>query len=47
LASTAPICTTTTLLDSLRCGTFGLDEIVEAHRCMEENKACGKIVVLT
>ena len=26
---------------------FGLDEIVEAHRCMEENKAGGKIVVLT
>jgi NADPH:quinone reductase-like Zn-dependent oxidoreductase len=27
--------------------TFGLDEIVEAHRCMEENRAGGKIVVLT
>ena len=27
--------------------TFRLDEIVEAHRCMEENKAAGKIVVLT
>jgi NADPH:quinone reductase-like Zn-dependent oxidoreductase len=27
--------------------TFLLDEIVEAHRCMEENKAGGKIVVLT
>lgn len=27
--------------------TFQLDEIVEAHRVMEENKACGKIVVLT
>jgi NADPH:quinone reductase-like Zn-dependent oxidoreductase len=27
--------------------TFGLDQIVEAHRCMEENKAGGKIVVLT
>ena len=27
--------------------TFGIDEIVEAHRCMEENKAGGKIVVLT
>jgi NADPH:quinone reductase-like Zn-dependent oxidoreductase len=27
--------------------TFGLDDIVEAHRCMEENKAGGKIVVLT
>jgi len=26
---------------------FTLDEIVEAHRCMEENKAGGKIVVLT
>jgi NADPH:quinone reductase-like Zn-dependent oxidoreductase len=26
---------------------FGLDEVVEAHRCMEENKASGKIVVLT
>ena len=26
---------------------FHLDEIVEAHRCMEENKAAGKIVVLT
>ena len=26
---------------------FGLDDIVEAHRCMEENKAGGKIVVLT
>ena len=25
---------------------FQLDEIVEAHRCMEENKAGGKIVVL-
>ena len=27
--------------------TFQLDEIVDAHRCMEENKAGGKIVVLT
>ena len=27
--------------------TFRLDEIVEAHRCMEQNKAGGKIVVLT
>jgi NADPH:quinone reductase-like Zn-dependent oxidoreductase len=27
--------------------TFKLDEIVEAHRCMEENKTSGKIVVLT
>jgi NADPH:quinone reductase-like Zn-dependent oxidoreductase len=26
---------------------FSLDEIVEAHRCMEENRAGGKIVVLT
>ena len=26
---------------------FQLDEIVEAHRCMEENKAGGKIVILT
>jgi NADPH:quinone reductase-like Zn-dependent oxidoreductase len=26
---------------------FHLDEIVEAHRCMEENKAGGKIVILT
>ena len=27
--------------------TFTLDEIVEAHRCMEQNKAAGKVVVLT
>jgi NADPH:quinone reductase-like Zn-dependent oxidoreductase len=27
--------------------SFRLDEIVEAHRCMEENKAGGKLVVLT
>ena len=27
--------------------TFRLDQIAEAHRCMEENKAGGKIVVLT
>jgi NADPH:quinone reductase-like Zn-dependent oxidoreductase len=27
--------------------TFKLDEIAEAHRCMEENKAGGKIVVMT
>jgi hypothetical protein len=27
--------------------TFSLDEIVEAHRCMEDNRAGGKIVVLT
>jgi NADPH:quinone reductase-like Zn-dependent oxidoreductase len=26
---------------------FTIDQIVEAHRCMEENKAGGKIVVLT
>jgi NADPH:quinone reductase-like Zn-dependent oxidoreductase len=26
---------------------FHFDQIVEAHRCMEENKAGGKIVVLT
>ncbi len=26
---------------------FHFDEIVEAHRCMEENKASGKIVILT
>jgi NADPH:quinone reductase-like Zn-dependent oxidoreductase len=26
---------------------FKLDDIVEAHRCMEENKAGGKIIVLT
>lgn len=27
--------------------TFRLDQIVEAYRCMEENKASGKIIVLT
>jgi NADPH:quinone reductase-like Zn-dependent oxidoreductase len=27
--------------------TFNLDDIVEAHRCMEENRGGGKIVVLT
>jgi NADPH:quinone reductase-like Zn-dependent oxidoreductase len=27
--------------------SFRLEEIVEAHRCMEENKAGGKIVILT
>jgi NADPH:quinone reductase-like Zn-dependent oxidoreductase len=27
--------------------TFRLDEIVAAHRCMDDNKAGGKIVVLT
>jgi len=26
---------------------FKLDQIVEAHRCMEENRANGKIVVVT
>ncbi len=26
---------------------FNLDDIVAAHRCMEENRAGGKIVVLT
>lgn len=26
--------------------TFSLDDIVEAHRCMEENRAGGKIVIL-
>jgi NADPH:quinone reductase-like Zn-dependent oxidoreductase len=26
---------------------FKLDEIVDAHRCMEANNAGGKIVVLT
>ena len=26
--------------------TFGLDDIVEAHRCMDENRAGGKIVIL-
>jgi NADPH:quinone reductase-like Zn-dependent oxidoreductase len=26
--------------------TFRLDEIVAAHRCMEDNRAGGKIVVL-
>jgi hypothetical protein len=32
----------------LRIGKiFSIDEIVEAHRCMEENRAGGKIVVLT
>ena len=33
---------------SFRSGpVFTLDDIVEAHRCMEENRAGGKIVVLT
>ncbi len=32
----------------LRAGqVFNLNDIVEAHRCMEENRAGGKIVVLT
>jgi NADPH:quinone reductase-like Zn-dependent oxidoreductase len=43
------------LVDEVAAGTlpvqvgrvFHLHEIVEAHRCMEENKAGGKIVVLT
>jgi NADPH:quinone reductase-like Zn-dependent oxidoreductase len=43
------------LVDQITAGTlrvpigkvFQLDQIVEAHRCMEENKAGGKIVVLT
>ena len=26
---------------------FKIDDIVEAHRCMEENRGGGKIVVLT
>jgi NADPH:quinone reductase-like Zn-dependent oxidoreductase len=26
---------------------FKLDDILEAHRCVEENRAGGKIVVLT
>ena len=33
---------------AIRIGkVFRLTEIVEAHRCMEENRAQGKIVVLT
>jgi len=33
---------------SVRLGeVFNLEEIVEAHRCMEENRSRGKIVVLT
>ena len=43
------------LIEQIAAGTlhvnvgrvFQLDEIAEAHRCMEENKAAGKIVVLT
>ena len=43
------------LVDQIAAGTlhiqvgrvFHLDDIVEAHRTMEENKAGGKIVVLT
>jgi NADPH:quinone reductase-like Zn-dependent oxidoreductase len=42
------------LIEQIAAGTlqvqvgkvFHLDEIVDAHRCMEENKAGGKIVVL-
>jgi NADPH:quinone reductase-like Zn-dependent oxidoreductase len=44
-----------TLIDQVTAGilpikigkVFGIDEIVEAHRTMEENRAGGKIVVLT
>jgi NADPH:quinone reductase-like Zn-dependent oxidoreductase len=44
-----------TLAEQIAAGTlhvqigrvFHLDEIAEAHRCMEDNKAGGKIVVLT
>jgi NADPH:quinone reductase-like Zn-dependent oxidoreductase len=43
------------LVDEIAAGTlqihigrvFHLDDIVEAHRCMEDNKSGGKIVVLT
>jgi NADPH:quinone reductase-like Zn-dependent oxidoreductase len=43
------------LIEQISAGTlkvqvgkiFHLGEIVEAHRCMEENRAGGKIVVLT
>lgn len=43
------------LLKQIEAGTmkvqigkvFKLDEIVEAHRCMEDNRAGGKIVVVT
>jgi NADPH:quinone reductase-like Zn-dependent oxidoreductase len=43
------------LVDQIANGTlqvqvgriFHLDQIAEAHRCMEENKAAGTIVVLT
>jgi len=43
------------LVDQIETGTlrpqigqvFSLDQIVEAHRCMEESRAGGKIVVLT
>ena len=31
----------------VQVGNFRLDDIVEAHRCMEENKAGGKVLVLT
>jgi NADPH:quinone reductase-like Zn-dependent oxidoreductase len=55
----APVCFMLTPLDELveqvaagrlrvQVGrVFKLDDIVEAHRCMGENKAGGKIVVLT
>lgn len=44
-----------TLIEEIEAGslqvrvgkTFALNDIVEAHRCMEENRAGGKIVVLT
>ncbi len=33
---------------TIRIGhVFQLDDIVEAHRCMEDNAAAGKIVILT
>jgi NADPH:quinone reductase-like Zn-dependent oxidoreductase len=43
------------LIEQISAGTlkvqvgkiFRLDEMVEAHRCMGENKTGGKIVVLT
>ena len=43
------------LIDELEAGrarvplgpVFNLEDIVEAHRCMEENRAAGKIVVVT
>ena len=33
--------------DFIRTPLQEIDEIVEAHRCMEENRAGGKFVVLT